>query len=88
MLTIAEDVLPNTDHTQAAISVHSCHPVTPGGPTMVPSPAAPLLRTVHALQCFVSGDDSAVFTVLSLVTLNFDLDIQTRLSEGPNTSSL
>jgi len=28
------------------------------------------------------------FSVLSLVTLTFDLDIQTRLSEGPSTSSL
>ena len=26
--------------------------------------------------------------VLSVVTLTFDLDIQTHLSEGPNTSSL
>jgi len=28
------------------------------------------------------------FVFLSLVTLTFDLDIQTRPSEGPNTSSL
>jgi len=55
---------------------------------MVPSPAAPLLRMAHALQCIVNGDDSAVFPVLSLVTLTFDLDIQTRPSEGSKTSSL
>jgi len=36
----------------------------------------------------MDGDDSAVFRFLSLVTLTFDLDIQTRPSEGPNTSSL
>ena len=35
-------------------------------------------RTANALQCIVNGDDSAVFPVLSLVTLTFDLDIQTR----------
>jgi len=42
----------------------------------------------HALQCTVNGDDTAVFPVLSLVTLTFDLDIQTRPSKGPNVSSL
>ena len=35
---------------------------------------------VHALQCIVNGDDA--------VPLIFDLDIQTRPSEGPNTSTL
>jgi len=30
MLTAAKDVLPNIHRTQAAVSVHSRHPVTPG----------------------------------------------------------
>jgi len=53
---------------------------------MVPSPAAPSLRMAHELQCIVNEDDSAVFPVLSLVTLTFDLDIQTRPSQGSKTS--
>ena len=56
------------DRTQASVGMHSRQPVTPGGHGMDPSPAAPLLRTVRTLQCIASGDDSAVFTVLSLVT--------------------
>ena len=39
-------------------------------------------HTAHASQCLVNGDDAAVFPVLSLVTMTFDLDIhidQTRL---------
>ena len=34
------------------------------------------------------GDDSEVFRFLSMVTLTFVLDIQTRLSKGPNMSSV
>jgi len=71
------------------VTVQSHHPVIPGGHGMVPSPAARhLQRTAHPLQRIVNGDDAAVFPVLSLVTLTFDLNIQTRPSEGPNTSSL
>ena len=66
--------------------------VTPSPPccdTMVLSPAAcGLQRTAHTLQCIVNGDDSVVFPVLSLMTLTFDLDIQTRPSEGPNVFRL
>jgi len=51
----------------------ACTPVTPGGHGMVPSAARILQRTAHALQCIVNGDDAAVFPVLSLVTLTFDL---------------
>jgi len=32
----------------------------------------------------MNGDDSAVCPFLSLVTLTFDLDIQTPPNEGPN----
>ena len=83
-------MLPNIHRTQAAES--SRHralpsPRNPRGHGIVPSAARHLQRTAHALQCIVSGDDAAVFQVLSLVTLTFDLDIQTRPSEGPNTSA-
>jgi len=67
------------------------HPVTPGGHGMVSSAAVRnLQRTAHALQCLVNGDDAAVFPVMSLVTLTFafDLDIQTRPTERPSTSSV
>jgi len=88
--TRAKDVLPNIHRTQAAES--SCHHALlspPDGDGMVPSAAAHHLQcTVHTLQCTVNGDDAAVFPALSLVTLTFDLDIHTPLSEGPNTSSL
>jgi len=60
------------------VTMHSRHPVTraPGGDGMVPSVVARhLQRMAHALQCIVTGDDSAVYPVLSLVTLTFDLDI-------------
>jgi len=55
------------------------------------------LRRNGSLCCFAAygvrrtpynGDDAAVFPFLSLVTLTFDLDISTRPSQGPNTSSL
>ena len=45
------------------------------------------LATVHALLCIVSGDDSAVFCFLFMVTLAFDLDLRTRarfLYSAPN----
>ena len=80
-----------TARMQAAVSVHCCHPVTPhpGGHAMVSSAADCCVRpTALALLCIVNGGDSAVFfRFLSTVTLTFDLDIQTRPSEGPNTSS-
>jgi len=54
------------------VTVHSRHPVTPGGHGMVPSPAARhLQRTAHASQCIVNGDDAAVFPVF--VPDNLDL---------------
>jgi len=72
------------------VTVDSRYPVTPGGHHGMVSSAAVrnLQHTAHALQCIVNGDDAAVFPVLSLTTLTFDLDIQTRPIEGPNTSSL
>ena len=86
----AKDVLPNINHTQAAVSVHCRHPITPGGDGTVSSAAAwrRLQRTAHALQCIVNGDDSAVFRFFCHRwpwSLTFDLDIQTRPSEGPST---
>jgi len=45
----------------------ACAPVTPlppppGGHGMVPSPAAPLLRTAKALQCIANGDMTQQFS--------------------------
>jgi len=89
--TIAKDVLQTytaSKPPKVPVTVHSPRPVTPGGHGMVPSVADRYLqRTAHALQCIVNGDDATVFPVLSLVTLTFDLDIQTCQNEGPNTSS-
>jgi len=46
---------------------------------MVSSVAASCVPpTAQALLCIVNGDDSAVFRFLSLLTLTFDLDLQTR----------
>ena len=75
---------------QAAVSMHSQHPVTPSCNSMVRTAAGwcHLQHTVHALQCIVNGDDAAVFPVSSLVTLTFDLDIQTGPSDGPNPASV
>jgi len=60
--TRAKDVLSNINRTQAAVSVHCHHPVTPGGDEMVSSAVErDLQRTAHDLQCIVNGDDSSVF---------------------------
>jgi len=45
-------------------------------------------RTAHALHGLPMGMTQHFFSFLSLMILTFDLDIQTRPSEGPNTSSL
>ena len=66
----------------------ACTSITPDGHGMDPSAAHILQRSVHTLQCIVNGDNLAVFRCLSLVTLTFDLHIQTHPSEGANTSSL
>ena len=63
------------------VTMHCCHP-------FVATEWSHLQHTAHALQRIINGDDAAVFPVLSLVTLVYDLDIQTRLSKGPNTSSM
>jgi len=85
--------LSSTNCTQAAVIVHCRHPVTPGGDGMASSVGAcSVWRTAkraNALPCIVSGDESAVFGgLLALVTLTFDLDIQTPPSKRPNTASL
>jgi len=76
----AKDVLPNTNRTQAATRITLrprclCTPITPGSDGMVPSVAA--WRYLQPARYN-----------LSLMTLTFDLGIQTPPSEGPNTSSL
>jgi len=72
----------NKKNKKLAITKHTPH----ARRLRVPSPAARHLQhTMHTLQCIVNGDDAEVFLILSLVTLTFDLDIQTRASEGPNT---
>jgi len=76
---------------QAAVS--SCYhalpsPPPPDGHRTVPSASRHLWRTAHALQCIVNGDHATVFPVLSMVTLTFDLGIQSHLSERPNASSV
>jgi len=81
---------------QTAVSVHcrqcalpSCRHLPLGSHTMVSSAAVCNVRPMaHALLCTVNGDDSTVYHSLSLVTLTFDLNVQTRPSEGPNTSTL
>jgi len=62
--------------------------ITPGSDEMVPSAAA--WRHLQRARSIMSFREWWEWTVcfLSLVTLTFDLDIQTRLNEGPNTSSL
>jgi len=73
---------------QATISMYCCQPVTPQMRynALV---CYCMQYTVQALLCIVNGDDSTLFRFfLSLVTLTFDLDIQTSPSEGPNTSYL
>jgi len=74
----AEDVLPNIHCTQAAENSHHRalssprHPI--GGHGMVSSTAVRnLQRMANALQCPANGNDTAVFPILSLVTLTFDL---------------
>ena len=51
---------------KVAVTVHSRYPLTPGGHGMVLSAARHLWA--HTLQCIVTGDDAAVFLVVSLVT--------------------
>jgi len=64
-------------------------PVAPGGHGMLLSAAACYLEcTAHGIQYNVNGNDAAVFPFLSLVTVTFDLGIQTRPGAVPNTSSL
>ena len=69
---------------------------------MPPSPCHPLAATQwshllvqlvcsvqHTLQCIVSGDDSAVFSALSLVTLTFEALILTfKLMQARNQTRL
>ena len=63
-----------TKHTPHASRHQHALPTPPGCDAMVLSPAARgLQHTAHTLQCIVNGDDSAVFPVLSLVTLTFHL---------------
>jgi len=60
----------------------------PGSNGMVPSAAARRhLQRARSISSLQVADGSAE-RVLSLVTLTFDLDLQTHPSEGPNTSSL
>jgi len=83
--TTANDILPNKphagcniDHTLPALGT----PITPDSDRMVPSAAAWChLQQVH-YNAFQWGAN------LSLVTLTFDIDIQIRLTEGPDTSSM
>ena len=71
---------PPTVHASAYTTVT---PSPPGGHGMVPSPVVRhLQRTAQALECIVNGHDAAVFRVLSLVTLTFDLDIQHLSEQG------
>jgi len=62
--------------------------ITPGRDGMVPSAndARYLQRSLTIRM--LPGVTGARSAFLSLVTLIFDLDIQTRPSEGPNASSL
>jgi len=61
--------------------------ITPGSDAMVPSSAAAhCLQRAHII-CTLPGVIAALSAFLSLVTLTFDLHIQTRPSEGPNMSS-
>jgi len=72
---------------QAAVSVHCSHPVTPGGHAMASSAAACCIQPMaHALQAYfsLSMGMTQQFRFLFLVTLTFDLDIQTHPSEGQN----
>ena len=70
----AKDALPNMNRTQAAISMHCRHPVTPGCDAMVSAAAdCSVRRMVHALPCIVKGMTQQFFFYLSLVTLTFDL---------------
>jgi len=46
------------------------------------------LKTTRAKDVLPSIKHTQNAVFLSLVTLTFDLDIQTRPSEGPNTSSV
>jgi len=79
--TRATDVSPNINHTQAA-------EITPGSYRMVLSAAAwRYLQRLCSIALLPGADGCAQRIFLSLVTLTFDLDIQTP-SEGPNTSSL
>jgi len=65
----------------------ACTAVTPVGKAMVSSAAAcSIWPMAHAWLCIVSGDDLTVFRFF--VPDDLDFDIQTRPSEGPNTSSL
>jgi len=62
--------------------------ITPGSDGMVPPAAA--WRYLQPARSIASlpGEWECTARFLSLVTLTFDLDIQTRPIEGPNTSSL
>ena len=78
--TRAKDVSPNINRTQAA-------EITPGSAGVVASAAA--WRYLQPARSILSLPGvMGVYSVLSPVTLTFDLDVQTRPSEGRNTSSL
>jgi len=80
-VTRAKSVLPNMHNAQAA-------EITPGSDGMVPSAGA--WRYLQRTRSIPSppGVMGVHSTFLSLVTLTFDLRIQTPSSEGPNTYSL
>jgi len=79
----AKDVLPNTHRTQAPKITLGRHGMVWCRPLLLHAVCSERIPLVRCRR--VAGVPSAF---LSLVTLTFDLDIQTRPSEGPNTSNL
>jgi len=89
MVQTTERMLYPTATTRSCFTKHTPHAspeVTPGRDGMVPSAAATrCLQRAHIIRT-LPGLTGALNAFLSLVTLNFDLNIQSRPSEGPNTS--
>ena len=89
--TRAKDVLPNINRTQAA-EITSPPAATEWSRLLLRDVICKDRVTVcHAAEWTIPslpGVMGVHSAFLSLVTLTFDLDIQTHLSEGPNTSSL
>jgi len=82
MIIRAKDVLPNINRTQPA----EITPELRWNGSICCSMSLFAVNTFHSIAA--GGRWKRIAHFLSLVTLSFNLDIQTRLNEGPNTSSL